>query len=356
MIAIGIQSSGPTDQNNISKVITVYPSNLSGNGTLEEQIAEYVNTLNYNKTEIDSDIWIDYIYEVATPINAVLSEWDEWSQCSVQGFQTRTRDIITPASEGGKTAVLNENRACTYLPINNKVGAILSFINDVMLYEVHEEVVKRQFTCGAYDGVELMYQRPGETEFTLAYFNGTLNTSNLIYYDFTSGTLLKLTDTIGDLDDSDVFTITDITEVQRTLITGAYIDPCGNLAEVWLDTETNYYYATKTGNDLYAGYFYTYINQVGSEYMWYINYIENGVKIESYSGETSSACSPIRYGGGNDDGTHSLQSAPYGGCSVTYYDANNNLTQQNIPAQDEGLSFSITVGTGGIISDSCGFL
>ena len=60
-------------------------------------------------------------------------------------------------------------------------------------------------------------------------------------------------------------------------------------------------------------------------------------------------------GGGGNPGTRNLQSAPYGGCSVTYYDVNNNLATENIPAQDEGLSFQIIVGSGGIVSDSCGF-
>jgi len=50
-----------SDQNNISRTIKVYDTDLSGNGTLEEQIVEYVNTLDYDKTEVDSDIWIDYI-------------------------------------------------------------------------------------------------------------------------------------------------------------------------------------------------------------------------------------------------------------------------------------------------------
>jgi hypothetical protein len=50
-----------SDQNNISRTITVYESDLSGIGTLEDQIAAYVNNLNYDKAEIDSDIWIEFI-------------------------------------------------------------------------------------------------------------------------------------------------------------------------------------------------------------------------------------------------------------------------------------------------------
>lgn len=48
------------DQDNFSRVINVTCDDLSGIGTIEEQIAEYVNSLNYNKEQTDSDIWIEY--------------------------------------------------------------------------------------------------------------------------------------------------------------------------------------------------------------------------------------------------------------------------------------------------------
>ena len=115
-----------SDQNNISRVITVYSSNLSGNGTLEEQIAEYINTLNYNKTEIDSDIWINYI-DNALPINCKVSDWTAWSECSIEGKQTRTRTIITqPNNTGVSCPILIETRDCTYVPPVVPIDAIVS--------------------------------------------------------------------------------------------------------------------------------------------------------------------------------------------------------------------------------------
>ena len=48
------------DQDNFSRVINVTCDDLSGIGTIEEQIVEYVNSLNYNKEQTDSDIWIEY--------------------------------------------------------------------------------------------------------------------------------------------------------------------------------------------------------------------------------------------------------------------------------------------------------
>jgi hypothetical protein len=62
-----------SDQNNISRVIKVYDSNLSGTGTLEEQIAEYINSLNYDKTEVDSDIWIEYIADDVVATSNVIN-------------------------------------------------------------------------------------------------------------------------------------------------------------------------------------------------------------------------------------------------------------------------------------------
>lgn len=52
-------------QDNIAKVINVYEADLSGEGTLEEQIVEYINSLNYEKLETDAEIWINY---VSTPV------------------------------------------------------------------------------------------------------------------------------------------------------------------------------------------------------------------------------------------------------------------------------------------------
>lgn len=50
-----------SNQDNFSRTITVLESDLSGIGTLQEQIAEYINSLDYDKSEVDAEIWIDYI-------------------------------------------------------------------------------------------------------------------------------------------------------------------------------------------------------------------------------------------------------------------------------------------------------
>ena len=53
---------------------------------------------------------------ILPPIDAVVSNWDLWSDCSIDGLQARDRYIITPASNGGNTPPLREIRNCTYVP------------------------------------------------------------------------------------------------------------------------------------------------------------------------------------------------------------------------------------------------
>ena len=51
-------------------------------------------------------------------INCVVSEWSAWSTCS-EGFRTRTRTVITPASGGGMSCpVLTETESCTRVAMN----------------------------------------------------------------------------------------------------------------------------------------------------------------------------------------------------------------------------------------------
>ena len=52
----------PIDElNGYSVSIDILQSNLSGNGTIEEQVVEYINALNYEKTSNDNDIFINII-------------------------------------------------------------------------------------------------------------------------------------------------------------------------------------------------------------------------------------------------------------------------------------------------------
>jgi hypothetical protein len=56
------------------------------------------------------------------PVNCVVSDWSPWSAC-VNGSQTRTRTIVTPASGGGTPCpVLTETENCT-VPVDCVVSA-----------------------------------------------------------------------------------------------------------------------------------------------------------------------------------------------------------------------------------------
>lgn len=69
-----------------------------------------VKCFELNYKEKGKSVWktAQYCY----PTNCVVSEWSAWSEC-VNGQQTRTRTIITPAANGGtECPVLNETKSC----------------------------------------------------------------------------------------------------------------------------------------------------------------------------------------------------------------------------------------------------
>lgn len=48
------------------------------------------------------------------PVDCVVSSWSEWSACSADGVQSRTRSILTPSSGGGLACpVTTDTQACT---------------------------------------------------------------------------------------------------------------------------------------------------------------------------------------------------------------------------------------------------
>ena len=71
------------------------------------------------------------------PVNCVVSEWSAWSTC-VDGSQTRTRTIVTPASDGGTPCpTLTETQSCAY--------KIRSFVSNNVINQVQ---------CGGSDYYE----------------------------------------------------------------------------------------------------------------------------------------------------------------------------------------------------------
>ena len=349
-----------SDQNNISRVITVYSSNLSGNGTLEEQIAEYINTLNYNKTEIDSDIWINYIdnalpinCEVSdwtawsecsiegkqtrtrtiitqpnstgvscpilietrdctyvppvVPIDAIVSEWSVWTECSIDGVQTRTRTIITPASGGGSTPTLTQTQSCTYIPPIVPVDATVSEWSEWSICSIEgtqtrtrdiitpatgggfTPVLSESRTCTPYidpptpiDAVVSEWSEWSECSIDNVSFR-----TRTVITPASNGGLTPL-----------LYEERPCVYPPRIRIVHYYEDPCRAInPNVWLDTNTNIYYTTEFGSVLFSGYLYEYFGPTGralEEFEWHYLDIQNGVDVNT-SGEpfkTYSPCSP----------------------------------------------------------------
>ena len=110
---------------------------------------------------------------------------------------------------GGDTSLMS-----SFTQANNSVGRIISFTSsnngDIITYELNDEVLQRSYSCGAYNGIFIMYKRPGDTEFNDAWPSGEYPKSWVSWLEFMPGTIIKLTDTIGGLDDSEEFIIPNV--------------------------------------------------------------------------------------------------------------------------------------------------
>jgi hypothetical protein len=112
---------------------------------------------------------------------------------------------------GGDTSLMT-----SFTKSNNSVGRIISFnpndqyYGELITYELNNEVLQRDFSCGAYSGISFMYKRPGDLEFSQGWFNGTYPRTSITWLELTPGTILKLIDTIGGLDDSEEFIIPNV--------------------------------------------------------------------------------------------------------------------------------------------------
>ncbi|RKR11618.1 hypothetical protein C8C83_3358 [Flavobacterium sp. 90] len=109
---------------------------------------------------------------------------------------------------GGDTSLMS-----SFSKANNSVGRIISFnpndqyYGELITYELNDEVLLRSLSCGVYNGIYIVYKRPGESDFSRGWFNGTYPKTSITWLDLPSGTIIKLIDTIGGLDDSEEFII-----------------------------------------------------------------------------------------------------------------------------------------------------
>jgi hypothetical protein len=104
---------------------------------------------------------------------------------------------------GGDTSLMT-----SFTESNNLVGRIISFVNNhVLTIQLNDEVLQRAYSCGAYSGIVLMYKRPGEFEFSSAWPTGSYPELWISWLELTPGSILKLRDTIGGLNDSKEFIV-----------------------------------------------------------------------------------------------------------------------------------------------------
>lgn len=109
---------------------------------------------------------------------------------------------------GGDTSLMS-----SFTKANNSVGRIISFnpndqyYGELITYELNDEVLLRSLSCGVYNGIYIMYKRPGESDFSRGWFNGSYPKTSITWLELPSGTIIKLIDTIGGLDDSEEFII-----------------------------------------------------------------------------------------------------------------------------------------------------
>lgn len=103
---------------------------------------------------------------------------------------------------GGDTSLMS-----SFTKPNNLVGKIISFDTNSITYELHDEILLRSYTCGAYNGIAIKYKRPGELEFSTSWPTGYYPKLYVYWLDLPSGTIMKLTDTLGDFEDSEEFIV-----------------------------------------------------------------------------------------------------------------------------------------------------
>ncbi|TPG41967.1 hypothetical protein [Flavobacterium pectinovorum] len=104
---------------------------------------------------------------------------------------------------GGDTSLMS-----SFTKPNNLVGRIISFVNNhVLTYELNGEVLQRSYSCGAYNGIVLMYKKPGMTEFSSVSPTGSYPELWISWLELTPGTIIKFRDTIGSLSDSKEFIV-----------------------------------------------------------------------------------------------------------------------------------------------------
>jgi hypothetical protein len=96
-------------------------------GGLQTRTRTVVTSPQYGGNPCGATIETRDCQEPLPPVDCLVSEWSAWGAC-VNGSQTRTRTILTsPANGGASCPVLSEVRSCTILPYTITPSVITYF-------------------------------------------------------------------------------------------------------------------------------------------------------------------------------------------------------------------------------------
>ena len=300
------------EQDNYSKIIYIAHNQLSGSGTIEEQICAYINSINYSKKDTDADVWVEFDTDVIVPvaIDCQMSDWGMWSECSPEGFKSRSRSIIVAPSNGGKSCPVDtETVSCIYIPPVEPipvVDAVMSEWGEYSACRIDETKVRYRtiLTSASGGGItptlsesqSCTYVPPVGpvdcvmtewSEWSLCRIDGTQTRTRSVLTPASNG---------GDVCPV-LFENRACTYVPplnpRTLVF-LYEDPCGlPFADLWGDTVTELHYIGETNLVPYTGYGYDFKGTADSgtnDFEWASYEFNNGVKTET--GYTFSPCQP----------------------------------------------------------------
>lgn len=132
-------------QANISTLLTASTNLVLTETTQGINQNTFTGSFEFSRTATNQKLYLIWDYsKPPVPIDAVVSEWSAWSECTLD-LQTRTRTVIAPPLYGGTTPALIETKACDTLdlisfyfegvwemgdPLHTEGGSV-TYINDI---------------------------------------------------------------------------------------------------------------------------------------------------------------------------------------------------------------------------------
>ena len=251
---------------NTSKVIYVTESDLAAGATLEDRIATYVNTLNYNKEDIFADVWIEYSDVISSLTLSTTSVISNWSPNAVTNTgSTLTWDVtgdITPTSQNADvpTFDLSTNTGTVNMNVYNVYGLSYLRLYNLGLTSLDTTSATALASLDLNDNalttlnltqnINLTSLKVGYNSLTSLDLSQNVsldyvfvsNNPNLLNVDISSCVNLTLL-SAGEIG------MTTINTSSNVLLTDLYV-PSNSLTAIDLSTNINLYYLSIGGNNL----------------------------------------------------------------------------------------------------------